>query len=86
MLTENITATQDIPLFIKNLPALPLNEDERVEVLLRYCILDTAPEKEYDDITLLASEICETPISSIGFIDKKRQVLKSNRGLIINQY
>ena len=81
MNTTNISATKDLPLYLQNLPALPLNDKERIEALLGYCILDTAPEKEYDDITLLASEICQAPISSIGFIDEHRQVLKSNRGL-----
>lgn len=74
-------ATESIPSYIRNLPPRPLDDMERINALLEYFILDTAPEKEYDEITLIASEICQTPISSIGFIDQNRQVLKSNRGL-----
>ncbi|MES2621555.1 MAG: GAF domain-containing protein, partial [Bacteroidota bacterium] len=80
--TQTETAkAQEIPSYIKNLPVRPANDYERIQALIEYCILDTDPEKEYDDITLIASEICQTPISSIGFIDENRQVLKSNRGL-----
>ncbi len=81
MITTELTLVEPIPSYIKNLPPRPINDDERIKALIDYCILDTDPEKEYDEITLLATEICQTPISSIGFIDKGRQVLKSNRGL-----
>lgn len=57
------------------------NDEARVRALLEYDILDTDAEKDYDDITLLASEICQTPISSIAFFDSDRQVLKANLGL-----
>lgn len=41
---------------------LPVNEAARLEALLNYRILDTLPEDAYDDIALLASEICGTPM------------------------
>ena len=59
----------------------PTDEEERLEVLKEHEILDTPPEREYDDITLLASEICGTPISLISFIDENRQWFKSGVGL-----
>lgn len=64
---------------------LPDNEQDRLEALRSYDILDSLPEKEYNDITLLASEICNTPISLISFIDDKRQWFKSNRGLDVQE-
>ncbi|NMH28758.1 GAF domain-containing sensor histidine kinase [Flavobacterium silvaticum] len=60
---------------------IPSNDRERLDALLSYQILDTPPEKEFDDITRLASEICNTPISVITLMDKDRQWFKSIIGL-----
>lgn len=63
------------------IPQIPQNEKERLNALLAYQILDSAPEKDFDDIVVLASEICNTPMSTITLIDKKRQWFKSKIGL-----
>jgi len=63
------------------IPRTPEDEVNRLGALRDYSILDTMPEKEYDDITFLASQICKTPISLISLIDDKRQWFKSNQGL-----
>ena len=60
---------------------LPENEEDRLKALQSYNILDSLPQKDYDDITRLASEICNTPISLISFIDSERQWFKSSYGL-----
>ncbi|MEP6466184.1 MAG: GAF domain-containing protein [Parafilimonas sp.] len=64
---------------------LPDNEAERLNVLKSYDILDSLPESDYDDITKLASEICQTSVSLISFIDDSRQWFKSSVGLEVKE-
>jgi diguanylate cyclase (GGDEF)-like protein/PAS domain S-box-containing protein len=60
---------------------IPPGEAQRLQALREYDILDTLPEQAYDDIALLASQICTAPIALIVLIDRDRQWLKSNLGL-----
>ena len=59
----------------------PLSEQDRQDALSQYAILDTLPEQDYDELTQLASQICQTPISLITLVDDKRQWFKSAHGL-----
>jgi PAS domain S-box-containing protein len=56
---------------------LPVHEPERLEALHQYAVLDTPPEHAFDDLALLASQICETPISLVSLVDRDRQWFKS---------
>ena len=51
-----------------------------IEVLEDYNLFDSEAEIEYDNITFLASKICNTSISTITLLDDKRQWFKSKIG------
>jgi GAF domain-containing protein len=59
----------------------PANEEARIVALEKYAILDTDPEQAFDDLTLLASFVCKTPIALISLVDEDRQWFKSRVGI-----
>ena len=64
---------------------LPENENARLKILHDYQILDTPAEDTFDDIALLASQICDAPIALISLVDENRQWFKSRIGLDIEE-
>jgi len=64
---------------------MPDNESERLAALASYNLLDTLPEEDFDELTLLASQICQTPIALISLLDDKRQWFKSVVGELASQ-
>ena len=64
---------------------IPINENERLAALREYHILDSGAEKEFDEITMLASEICQTPISLVTMIDEGRQWFKAGFNLPVSE-
>ncbi len=59
----------------------PAEERERLEALRRYEVLDRLPEPDFDDLVILASAACETPIAAITLIDEDRQWFLARAGL-----
>ena len=59
----------------------PANEEARIVALDKHAILDTDPEQPFDDLTLLASFVCSTPIALISLVDEDRQWFKSRVGI-----
>lgn len=59
----------------------PENELQRLEALRNTSLLDSLPDGDYDAITKLASQICQTPIALFSLVDQDRQWFKSKVGL-----
>lgn len=47
--------------------------------------MDTIPESDFDEITMLASQICDTPIALVSLVDDRRQWFKSHHGLAVRE-
>jgi GAF domain-containing protein len=62
-------------------PMMSTNDAARVEALQKYAILDSEPEQAFDDLTLLASYVCKTPIALISLVDEDRQWFKAKVGI-----
>ena len=61
------------------------DEAQRLETLRQYNILDTPAELAFDDLTVLAAQICQTPIAMISLVDDKRQWFKSAVGVSVKE-
>ncbi len=57
------------------------NEAARLAALRRYKILDTDPERAFDDLALLASQVCAAPMALITLVDADRQWYKARVGV-----
>lgn len=60
---------------------IPENDQQRVEVLKRYKILDTPPEKAFDNVAKLATQIFNVPIALVSLVDTEKVFFKANIGM-----
>ncbi|MES2615054.1 MAG: GAF domain-containing sensor histidine kinase [Bdellovibrionota bacterium] len=65
----------------------PIHADEmcRLKALLDLNVLDSSPDPVLDEITKIASTMCQTPISLISLLDKNRQWFKAKVGIDIDE-
>jgi signal transduction histidine kinase len=63
----------------------PANETDRLAALYSLDVLDSAPEKDFDDIVALASTVCHVPMSLISLIDADRQWFKARTGTDVTE-
>ena len=59
---------------------VPFNEKLRMAALKEYAIINSGPDKDYDELTFLAATICEVPFAKLSIIDKDRIWNKSVYG------
>ncbi|MCJ2018349.1 GAF domain-containing protein, partial [Methylobacterium sp. E-065] len=57
-----------------------VSDTRRLNALKDYGILDTAPEKGFDDIVLLARRLCDAPVALVSFVASDRQWFKAKAG------
>jgi PAS domain S-box-containing protein len=57
------------------------SETDRLAALLRYNIIDTPKEPEFEDIVKLASDVFEAPIAVVNLIASDRQWFKAEIGI-----
>ncbi len=67
------------------IPPCPQNEKERQKALDALGVVDTPAEQAFDQITALASSICETPVALISLVDRDRQWFKSKVGVLADE-
>ncbi|WP_373056302.1 ATP-binding protein [Zunongwangia sp. H14] len=63
-----------------NFEVYPTNEKLRLAALSEYDIIHTQADKDYDELTYLAAEICEVSIAQICIIDRHKIWFKSIYG------
>lgn len=56
-------------------------EQARLDALRRHRVLDTPPERAFDDLTALAAQLCGAPMALVSMIDADRQWNKSRFGI-----
>ncbi|QJD96032.1 PAS domain-containing protein [Mucilaginibacter robiniae] len=61
------------------------DETQRLAALQSYHILDTATERDFDELAELASAICQTPIVILGFLDGERHWFKAKKGIELTE-
>ncbi|WP_235302956.1 sensor histidine kinase [Sphingopyxis sp. MWB1] len=58
-----------------------MREQERLETLREYRLLDTSPEQAFDRVTALVADLFDVPIALVVLVDDRRQWFKSVHGL-----
>ncbi|WP_299341241.1 sensor domain-containing diguanylate cyclase [uncultured Pseudoxanthomonas sp.] len=62
-------------------PPKPDNEEARLAALYSFDILDSAPERGFDDLVRIAAGICGVPMAAVTLIDRDRQWFKAQVGI-----
>ncbi len=66
-------------------PPIPANEQERQQALDSYEVLDSIPERAFDNLVKLGRDLLGTPIILISLVDRNRQWFKACYGLDVTE-
>ena len=61
------------------------DEAARLAALAAYEVLDSPPERAFDDLVALAARICGAPMAAISLVDADRQWFKARMGLPVSE-
>ena len=61
-------------------PPVPSTLTARLRALAEYAILDTDQEDAFDQLAMLAAQLCGTPMAVVNFLDAERQWFKAAVG------
>ena len=60
------------------------NKEERLNLLKSFSVLHNELDADFENITAIAAQICDTPIAFISLLDENRGWLKSHYGLRVS--
>jgi PAS domain S-box-containing protein len=61
------------------------DERARLAALESYSILDTPPERAFDEVVRLAAQICDAPFAVVNLVAEERQFFKAEIGLGVRE-
>ncbi|SDB34254.1 PAS domain-containing protein [Belnapia rosea] len=61
------------------------SEAQRLSALESYGVLDTPPERAFDEVVELAAQLCAAPIAVVNLISERRQFFKAEIGLGVRE-
>lgn len=64
---------------------LPANEDERLEAVRRYDVLDTPPDGTFDRVATLAARLFGVPYATVSIVDRDRIWFKARQGIDVEE-
>ncbi|MCC9166363.1 GAF domain-containing protein [Pontibacter harenae] len=63
------------------IPIVPQDDEERLEKLYSYNLLDSSDEVSFSHITPIAAQMFKVPIALVSLVDKDRVWFKGNEGM-----
>lgn len=71
----------DVIEFLPEEEQFEIYEGRRHEILAKFKVLDTEPEKEYDALCELVRQVMECSVAAVAFMDQTRQWYKARYGI-----